>query len=255
MQASPELIEPKIPADLSVKIIGLGGVGGIVARYLAVFLAAHPTSTRLVLIDGDAFEPSNATRMLFGQCGNKAAVLHAELLPRIEESQLTLVAIEEFVTPHNIDRLIREGEIVILAVDNHTTRKMVSDHCARLGNVCLISGGNDGVVSEPNGKVRRGTYGNVQVYRRCDGADATPSLSRYHPEIAEPTDHHPLEKNCTELVTSVPQILFTNMQVATSILGTLWLHLSENLHYSEVAFDLADALMRPVPLPAPSRSP
>jgi hypothetical protein len=237
-----------------VKLIGLGGVGGIVARYLSVFLAAQPTSTRLVLIDGDSFEPSNASRMLFGECGNKASVLRGELLARVAESPLTLLAMEEFVSRENIRRLVQDGDIVILAVDNHATRKLVNDYCTEeLRNVCLISGGNDGVGQTPGGgsRMHRGTYGNVQIYLRRDGSEVSPSLTRYHPEIAEPSDKHPLEKNCTELVTSVPQLLFTNMLVATSILGTFWLYVSEALHYSEVAFDLADALMRPVPIPAP----
>ena len=250
--ATPHLFKPSVAPGLSVKLIGLGGVGGIVARYMAIFLAAQPVATRLVLIDGDTFDPSNACRMLFGQCGNKAAVLRADLLPHIENSALTLLAIEEFVTSQNLERLLGEGDIVILAVDNHATRKLVNDHCAvRLANVCLISGGNDGVLAQPGEKVHRGTYGNVQVYLRRAGADASPSLSRFHPEIAHPTDQHPLEKNCTDLISSVPQVLFTNLLVATSLLGTFWLHLCDELHYSEVAFDLADALMRPVPLPAP----
>ena len=246
---------PQIPPDFSVKLIGLGGVGGIVARYLAIFLAAQRSSSRLVLIDGDSFEPSNATRMLFSACGNKASVLRAELLPRIEESLLTLLAIEEYVTPENIHRLLREDDLVILAVDNHASRKLVNDFCAtQLRHVCVISGGNDGVAPSSHGVPRRGTYGSVQVFLRRDGQDASPSLARFHPEIAHPADRHPLDKNCTELITSVPQILFTNLQVATSILGTLWLYLCGDLHYSEVTFDLADALMRPVSLPRPKLS-
>ena len=247
-----QLLEPRIPPNLSVKVIGLGGVGGPVARYLAVFLAAQTAASRLVLIDGDSFEPSNASRMIFGNCGNKATVLRDELLPRIAESPLTLLAVEEYVTTENIHRLVREDDVVILAVDNHATRKLVNDYCAaQLTNVCLISGGNDGVSTAPGGPVHRGTYGNVQVFLRRDGHDASPSLSRFHPEIAQPTDHHPSEKSCTEIVASVPQILFTNLLVATSILGSFWLHLCDELHYSEVAFDLADAVMRPVPIPAP----
>jgi hypothetical protein len=247
-----QLLEPRIPLNLSVKVIGLGGVGGPVARYLALFLAAQPVPTRLVLIDGDAFEPSNASRMFFGDCGNKAAVLHAELLPRVAESALTLLAVEEYVSAGNISRLIREEDVVILAVDNHATRKLVNDHCAtELKNACLISGGNDGVSSEPGAHVHRGTYGNVQVYLRRDGQDASLSLARFHPEIAQPADRHPSEKSCTEIVATVPQILFTNLLVATSILGSFWLHLCGRLHYSEVAFDLADAVMNPVPLPTP----
>ena len=246
------ILEPVLPPDLSVKLIGLGGVGGVVAPYLAVFLAAQRVPTRLILIDGDAFEPANASRMLFSRCGNKAAVLHAELLPRFADTPLTLLAMEEYVTQDNLSRLIRERDVVILAVDNHATRKLVNDYCAtQLQDVCLISGGNSGVLNEPGLPVQRGTYGNVQIYLRQDGADASPSLARFHPEIAEPADRHPLEKSCTELVTSVPQILFTNMQVATAMLGSLWLHLCGALHYSEVAFDLGDAVMRPVPLPAP----
>jgi hypothetical protein len=247
-----QLLEPRIPANLSVKVIGLGGVGGPVARYLAVFLAAQPAASRLVLIDGDSFEPSNASRMIFGHCGNKAAVLRDELLPRIAESPLTLLAVEEYVSTENISRLVREDDIVILTVDNHATRKLVNDYCAvQLTNACLISGGNDGVSAAPGARVHRGTYGNVQIFLRRNGQDASPSLSRFHPEIAQPTDHHPSEKSCTEIVVSVPQILFTNLLVATSILGSFWLHLCDKLHYSEVAFDLADALMRPVPIPAP----
>jgi hypothetical protein len=245
-----QLLEPRIPANLSVKLIGLGGVGGPVARYLAAFLAAQSVASRLVLIDGDSFEPSNASRMIFGDCGNKAAVLRDELLPRVAESPLTLLAIEEYVSAENITRLIHEEEVVILAVDNHATRKLVNDYCAaQLRNVCLISGGNDGVSAAPGARVHRGTYGNVQIYLRRDGRDASPSLSRFHPEITQPTDHHPSEKSCTEMVASTPQILFTNLIVATSILGSFWLHLCDRLHYSEVAFDLADAVMSPVPLP------
>jgi len=41
-------------------------------------------------------------------------------------------------------------------------------------------------------------------------------------------------------------MLFANLQTAAAILNTLWLCLCDGLHYSEVCFDIADALMRPV---------
>ena len=248
MNRSP--LEPTLPDNATVKIIGLGGVGSIVARYLAIFLASLGRVVRLVFIDGDDFEHSNRTRT-FGSGGNKATVTHDDLAPHFAESSLSILAIEEFVTPENIGRLIRAGDIILLTVDNHATRKLVSDHCATLSDVCLISGGNDGVEKDASGHMRRGTYGNVQVYLRRAGADASPSLTRYHPEIAQPADKLPTDKSCTELITSVPQILFANLTVATCILNTLLLHLSDALHYSELAFDIADALMRPAPLPAP----
>lgn len=238
-----EPLKPEIPDDATFKIIGLGGVGGPIARGLAIFLAASNKPTRLVLIDGDSFEPSNATRMIFGDCGNKAEVIRKELLPRFNSSSMELSSVEEFVTPENIDRLIREQDVVLLAVDNHATRKLVSDHCGRLKNVCLISGGNDGV---ENGK--RGTFGNVQVYLRKDGTDATFSLTAMHPEIDNPKDKNPADQSCTDLIKSVPQILFTNLTVASSMLNTLFLELAGKRQYEELVFDIAEGLMRPVKL-------
>ena len=251
-----QLLQPSLPLNCSIKLIGLGGVGGIVARYLAMFLAAQEQAARMVLIDGDAFEPSNASRMFFGSCGNKAAVVRDELLSRFAESSLSLLAFEEFVTRENLGGLLHNGDIVLLTVDNHATRKLVNDFCAaQLADVCLISGGNDGIEKSGDGKMQRGTYGNVQVYWRQGGVDLSPSLTRYHPEIQNPADKLPSDKSCTELFASVPQILFANLTVATAILNTLWLHLCGVLHYSELAFDIADGLMRPVPFPAPKREP
>ena len=239
-------LRPELAAHTTVKVIGLGGVGGIVARYGAMFLASLPQPTRLVLCDGDRFEPSNATRMFFSNCGNKAAITRAELLPRFVDSHLTLVAVEEYVTAANISRLLRNRDLVILTVDNHATRKLVSDYCeSHLNDVCLISGGNDGVGKDSTGRGTRGTCGNVQVYLRRGGRNVGPSLTTYHPEIAQPTDHLPTELSCTELVSSVPQILFANLTVAAAILNTFWLHVCGALPYHELAFDIAAGLMRP----------
>jgi len=236
-----------LPDGTAVKLVGLGGVGSIVARHLATYLASLDTESRLVLIDGDAFEPSNATRMLFSSPGNKAQVLHAELAPRFADSRLTLAAIPSYVTPDNLEKLLHNSDIVILAVDNHATRKLVNDYCAsRLSDVCLISGGNDGVGRDASGRELRGTYGNCQVYLRRGGEDISPPLVRHHPEIQDPADHAPDEKSCTELVASVPQLLFANLMTAAALLNAFWLHACGALHYCEVAFDIADALMRPV---------
>lgn len=238
-------LRPRLPDNANIKIIGLGGVGGIVARYASVFLAAQYKDARLVLIDGDKFEPSNATRMLFGRYGNKAVVTRAELAPRFRHSRLSIQVVKEYVRPENIKTLIRSGDIVLLCVDNHSTRKLVDDHCTKLKNVCLISGGNDGVGKDSTGAVRRGTCGNVQVYLRRAGKNRSAQLSQYHPEIRDPKDKPPHALNCTELVVSTPQILFANLAVASAMCNALLLYLSGHLHYGECSFDIAEALMRP----------
>ncbi len=240
-----QVLRPSLPTNSSIKVIGLGGVGGIVGRYVAVFAASMHKDARLVFIDGDKFEPSNSSRMLFGRHGNKAVVVQSELKSRFKHSKLSLECIKEYVRPDNISRLIRSGDIIILCVDNHATRKLVGEHCAKLRNVCLISGGNDGVGKDSTGSVRRGTYGNVQVHLRRQGKDLSPGLCDYHPEIRNPADKLPHELNCTELIASKPQILFSNLAVASAICSTLLLYLSNVLHYGEASFDVADALMRP----------
>lgn len=240
-----KVLHPKLIAGQQVKVIGLGGVGSIVARYGAVFLASLQSDCFLTLVDGDKFEPNNGTRMLFGRCGNKATVVRKELLPRFKASRLAIMADKRYVTPDNIGSIIQPGDLVLLCVDNHATRKLVSDHCRQLKNICLISGGNDGVGKNSTGQVRRGTYGNVQLYLRRNGRELTVPIDQYHPEIATPKDKMPHELNCTDLVISKPQILFANLAVASAMLNTLMLNLSKRSHYSELCFDIADGLMRP----------
>jgi hypothetical protein len=240
------------PEDIrSVKILGLGGVGGIVARYATVYLDAAGFPVRVVLIDGDDFEARNAERMLFSRCGNKAAVVRDDLLLDLaEDSRLTLSAVEEYATPENLDRLLADGDVVLLAVDNHATRKLVGDHCReRLVDVCLISGGNDGIGEDASGHRQRGTYGNVQIHLRRGGRDETPPIAAYHPEIANPRDTLPTDIACTEALISVPQILFANLTTATAMLNAFFLHTCRHLDYPELCFDIANGLMRPVQLP------
>jgi len=241
----------RIPEGATVKVIGLGGIGSIVSRYLTVFLHSLDTPCRLVIVDGDVFEPKNAARMLFSKYGPKSEVIEEELADHLDGSAMTLVSISEYVTPDNIGRLIQEDDIIILCVDNHATRKLVNDHCAKLNNSVLISGGNDGIEEKKGGKKLRGTYANSQIYVRKDGQDCGPSLTTLHPEIEEPQDKLPTDVSCMELMSSVPQILFVNLAAASAILNMFWLYLCEQSHYCEMSLDIGDCVMNPWPIEGP----
>lgn len=241
MKKLPKKLNPQIKEGQAVKLIGLGGVGSIVARYGSIFLAALKTPCRMVLIDGDKFEPKNASRMFFGDYGNKAEVVRDELLPRFTESQMELSAVPNYLDKENMKMLLHEDNIVILCVDNHATRKMVNDFmAAERKNFVIISGGNDGITEN-----ERGTYGNVQIYIRKDGKDVSHDLSKFHPEIANPKDKLPTDLSCTEALESTPQLMMANLAVASAILNALYLYLSGHLHYEEIAFDIAEGWMRP----------
>lgn len=237
-----------LPDDARIVVIGLGGAGSIALPYLAIFLRSLDRPFRLVLIDGDAFEASNVTRMHFTQLGNKAELRTEEVLEILKGSDVSVVSIPEYITEENVSERIRDGDYVFTFLDNHPSRKVVSDHCELLSNVTLISAGNDGVDPE-NGE--RGTYGNVQIALRQGGVNVTAPITKFHPEIANPVGEMPGGPDCGQLAVSTPQILFANLQSATAALCTFFAYTCGRLSYQEAAFDILEGRMTPqLPLPA-----
>jgi molybdopterin/thiamine biosynthesis adenylyltransferase len=221
---------------LEIKAIGIGGIGCALLPFLCRYLQYSETRARLTLIDGDRFERSNAARQTFSRLGNKAEVKSLELAQEYEA--LAFRSAPEYVTEANVSRLIGEGEVVFLMVDNHASRKLVSRHAATLPEITLISGGND--------------YedGNVQIYVRQDGQDLTPSLTRYHPEIATPQDRSPAVMSCEELMEAgAPQLLFANLMVASLMLNAFYAIRQGRLNYSEVYLDIVQNVSRAVTRP------
>lgn len=238
--ASPSVWAKRLEARC-IKIIGLGGIGSWVAQALVPFLASIRAPCTLWLIDGDSFEESNRGRALFESVGQKALIKAAEL-SAIAPSGLTIVPIPRYVTPRNVRRLIEPRDIVLLCVDNHRTRKCVSDAARKLPDVLLISGGNDGVESPS-----AGAFGNVIAYCKRNGRDLTNPLTQFHAEIARPRDKAPHEMSCAELArASAPQLLFTNLQVATSMLCAFLAWLNHRLDYEEIYLDILMAKVMPV---------
>ena len=114
---------------------------------------------------------------------------------------LSIEPIPEYLTRDNVAAIIGEGDVVLLAVDNHATRHLVDEHCATLADVTVISGGNDGVEEG-----RSGTYGSVQIVRRVGGSHRSSALGRFHPEIRTPRDKPPGDLGCAELG-SIPELI------------------------------------------------
>ncbi len=246
-ESTDELI-CQLPPGARVKIIGLGGIGCIVLEFLGRYLKSqrHIPGLRLVLIDGDTFEPANDQRMAFQTLGNKAEVKAAETLQALAPFDGSLVAVNQYVNAENIHGLIKSGDMVILTVDNHPTRRLVSEHCQTLKEVALFSGGNEGVAPPRE----RGVYGNVQIYVRKNGRDITAPLTRFHPEIAHATGDLPGGPNCGELALSTPQILFANLAVASALCNAFFAYVTGNLRYQEAKLDILENRLLPqLPLP------
>lgn len=197
-----------------IKLIGVGGIGTSLLSGLCQYLNFDDSVIdryRVTLIDGDSFEEGNKSRQLFKEFGNKAKSKAEELAK--EYGKLSFRAIAEFVKKDSIASMIEEGDIVLLSVDNHQTRNLVSEHCQTLSDIALISAGNEL------------TDGNAQVYIRKEGKDITAPLTRFHPEIANPADRNPGEMSCAERakMPSSRQIIITNMCAAWLMFRAFWL--------------------------------
>lgn len=218
-----------------VVVVGVGGVGTHLVTPLCRFLASRHPGSSVTLVDGDSFEPKNRERQDFVEYGNKAEVTAAELSSKFPE--LNVGHQPQYLTNADVWAYVPEGTVVFSCVDNHASRKMLSDHVGTLEEAVLVSGGNDH------------HDGNVQVYVRRGGVDVTPPLTHMHPEIEFPDDKNPAEMSCMELaMAGSPQLIIANMKVATEMFGAFWTvdEKPAELPYSEVYFDLSTGTQRPV---------
>lgn len=200
--------------DRRAVVVGLGGIGSWLVQGLAPFLNFSEDSWTFILVDGDEYEEKNRTRQAFTELGPKAEVQASWVLGRFP--RLRVRTIEQYLSGDGredtfpVGEAVRSGDLVFSCVDNHATRKMLIDHCARLRDVVLISGGNE--------------YedGNVFVFIRREGRDLTPRPEKYHPELATPDDKAPFDMSCEELAASSPQLIFANLNTASLMLNAFY---------------------------------
>ena len=225
--------------DRRCVVVGLGGIGSWLVQGLSPFLNYSNDSWTLMLVDGDEYEDKNRARQAFDDLGPKAEVQASWIAKRFP--RIAVQPICEFLSDDGAEGTlpvrdaIRSGDFVFSAVDNHRTRKLLIDHCAKLRDVVLVSGGND--------------YedGNVQVFVRSGGEDRTCRPDKHHPEIAAPQDKAPWEMSCEELAASSPQLIFANMSAATLMLGAFYALEQKRLDFSqpEAYFDVAKMAASP----------
>jgi molybdopterin/thiamine biosynthesis adenylyltransferase len=215
-----------------IVLVGLGGIGSQLLPSLVRYLAFRPEPRPLlVLVDGDAYEPGNRTRQVFPESAigsNKAEAL-AEVY-----RGLTVQGVGDSLTEANVAEVIRDGDAVLLAVDNHWTRFVVDRHLATLDDVTLISGGNDE------------TDGNVQLVRRRGGEFVAGCWAEIPVEIGRATEAEFAARNgCERQVEERPQLVVTNLMVASAMLNCLWAVLERgSVSYSEVYLDVIANAMR-----------
>ena len=129
-----------------VLIAGAGGLGSPQAIYLAAAGAG-----RIQLLDMDVVAASNLNRQILHweeNLGQPKVNSALEKLRRIN-STLCIEARNEKITADNVDELIAGQDLVLDAMDNFDTRKVLNQACMRLGIPFIYGGvyGLTGMVS------------------------------------------------------------------------------------------------------------
>lgn len=225
-------------SKLSVKIVGLGGIGSWLAHFIALELSAYWQGSQLSLIDGDRYQPQNRRRqaLCYSEEAYKACAVKAQL-SKICRDRIVIHARQVYLDRRSAYRFILDGDIVLLCADNHQTRCLVSQRCQDLDNVTLLSGGNEG------------SQGCVLVHIRRDGQDLSGPIEKYHPDISRAGAQLPVfsQHACEQRVGDDPQILVTNVAVAQRMYQIFWAILHHGFSGSEYALDVAKFAERVIP--------
>jgi molybdopterin/thiamine biosynthesis adenylyltransferase len=122
--------------DAKITVIGCGGIGGATTEMLVRMGIGN-----LRIIDKDAFDVSNINRQLmssFYSVGKSKVNVTYETLKSINPFT-NIEAIEEEVNEDNIEKVIKDSDIVIDALDNLLTRVILS-RCAHDLEIPFIHG-------------------------------------------------------------------------------------------------------------------
>ena len=160
-----------------VLVVGCGGLGGhIIDQLSRIGIGA------LRVVDGDVFEPSNLNRQLLSQVdllGVSKAKAAADHIARVNPD-VSLEAVECFLTEDNAAQLLTGCDIVLDALDNIPSRRILAAACEK-ANIPLVYGAISGwvaqaAVSVPGDKLVETLYPEDTVVRDKSVLSFTPAL-------------------------------------------------------------------------------
>lgn len=127
-----------------VFVAGCGGLGGNLVAHLLRIGIGHISA-----IDGDVFEPTNINRQILctaDTLGKPKAVVAQEYAAQINPC-IEFKGIYKYLDEDNCDSIVSGHDVVIDALDNIASRKILASSCDRMG-IPLIYGGICGWVSQ-----------------------------------------------------------------------------------------------------------
>ena len=160
-----------------VLVAGCGGLGGHIIDQLARIGVGQ-----LRVVDGDVFEPSNLNRQLLSSVpvlGISKAGAAAEHIARVNP-EIIADPTECFLTEDNVKDLIGDCDVVMDALDNIASRKILASACSEAG-IPYIYGAISGwvaqaAVSMPGDDLVQKLYPEGTVLRDKSVLSFTPAL-------------------------------------------------------------------------------
>lgn len=127
-----------------VLIVGCGGLGGHIIDQLARIGIGS-----LKVVDGDVFDESNLNRQLLSdvtKLGISKAKAAADHIARVNPA-VAVEAVDVFMSAENVQELIADCDVVIDALDNISSRRILSAACAK-ANIPYVYGAIQGWVAQ-----------------------------------------------------------------------------------------------------------
>jgi len=189
-------------------IIGAGGTASHLIHALVQY-ARSQGEHQIHVWDADVVEEKNLERQLFyeWEIGNHKAEAFRLRWPS------SISAHFEYVGENNIERVVQNGDTVLICADNMAVRRVINTRAKQLADVCVINGGNE-----------RHT-GSVQLFPRTDGVAGAPALDFASPEFdAANDDVDRSELSCAEIAVlpGGEQTIVANQTVAAMMMAALW---------------------------------
>lgn len=224
-----------------IYIIGAGGTGGFAVEYLTRLFSDSSQRVTIELYDGDILEIKNLKRQNFTMDEldvKKSTALINRLTNNVPEPPVFvdhpeyIVDKDAFMMDLMINTEDDETAIVVLAVDNIATRRLINAAVAEVSDtlpLIVIDSGNH----DQGGQVV--LYANHPVtYKNMLGKEALvslPTMLELYPEIDiinSDADENPgLVENCAENAESKPQAMMANVKNA-EIIASLIHQLAQN---------------------------
>lgn len=262
----------------SIVLIGAGGTGGALLQPLCRLLysmdelarearnsprlvsddeweidAAHQGAPSLTIVDGDTVQSYNIRRQIFveSDAGKRKALVLASRYSAAFGIEVDAYPhyLSPGIGPKDFAKIIPNESVVIGAVDNAATRRLLHERLGGYHEVVYLDAGNAGVPAQSTqtdqtphelaATTDAGYDGQVACGARHNGSTILPFPADVFPELVEvedPDDRMPTEIPCGEAVVSQPQRLITNIQAATVLLSYLTPILTEGVVPNHLTF-------------------